>query len=93
MFKTNEYFEGKVKSIAFTSEKGPATIGVMAKGEYEFGTSTKEYMTVVSGKLTVKLPDSSEWKDYNPNDTFIVEAGKKFNLKVDIETSYLCIYE
>ena len=64
MFKTNEYFDGKVKSIAYTSEKGPATIGVMAAGDYEFGTSTKEYMTVISGKLNVKLPGSDQWKDY-----------------------------
>jgi uncharacterized protein YaiE (UPF0345 family) len=42
MFKVNDYFDGKVKSLAFESEEGPATIGVMAAGEYEFGTSTKE---------------------------------------------------
>ena len=44
MFKINKYFDGKVKSIAFTTSEGPATIGVMAKGEYDFGTSTKEIM-------------------------------------------------
>ncbi|WP_319370788.1 pyrimidine/purine nucleoside phosphorylase [uncultured Ilyobacter sp.] len=93
MFKTNEYFDGKVKSVAFKSEKGPATIGVMAAGEYEFGTSTKEYMTVTSGKLTVKLPGSQEWKEYTSNETFIVEAGQKFGVKVNVESSYLCIYE
>jgi uncharacterized protein YaiE (UPF0345 family) len=42
MFKTNEYFEGNVKSLSFQGADGPATIGVMAKGEYEFGTSTIE---------------------------------------------------
>lgn len=41
MFKINEYFDGKVKSIAFETTECPATIGVMAKGEYEFGTSSK----------------------------------------------------
>ncbi len=56
MFKVNEYFDGKVKSLAFRTAEGPATIGVMAPGEYEFGTSTVEIMTVVSGALTVKLP-------------------------------------
>ena len=54
MFNTNEYFEGKVKSIAFKDTESAATIGVMAKGEYEFGTSKMEVMTVVSGKLIVK---------------------------------------
>ncbi|MEA3445910.1 MAG: pyrimidine/purine nucleoside phosphorylase, partial [Bacteroidota bacterium] len=64
MFKTNEYFDGKVKSIAFDDENGPATIGVMAIGEYEFGTSTKEYMTVTSGKMMVQLPGTDEWKTF-----------------------------
>lgn len=62
MFKVNEYFDGTVKSIAFGTAEGPATIGVMAPGEYEFGTAQREIMHVVSGALTVKLPDSSDWK-------------------------------
>ena len=61
MFKVNEYFEGKVKSIAFATATGPATIGVMAVGDYEFGTAKKEIMTVTSGRLTVKLPGDTEW--------------------------------
>lgn len=92
MFKVNEYFEGKVKSLGFTTAEGPATIGVMAPGEYEFGTSSKEYMTVTSGKLTVKLPGSDEWKDFGANETFIVEANQKFQLKVAEDTAYLCLY-
>ncbi len=44
MFKVNEYFGGAVKSIAFQTETLPATLGVMAKGDYEFGTSQKEYI-------------------------------------------------
>lgn len=93
MFKTNEYFEGRVKSISFTTVEGPSTIGVMAVGEYEFGTSTVEYMTVTSGKMLVKLPESSEWKEYNVNETFIVEPNKKFHVKVLQETAYVCLYK
>lgn len=93
MFKTNEYFDGKVKSIAFNTDEGPATVGVMAKGEYEFGTSKLEIMTVISGKLTVRLPDSKDWKEFRKNDSFTVPAGKKFNLKVESDTSYLCLYK
>jgi hypothetical protein len=93
MFKTNTYYEGKVVSIAFSTAEGPATAGVMAPGEYEFGTSKLEIMTVTSGKLIVKLPDSNEWKIYGKNDTFTVEAGKKFQLKVESDTSYLCLYK
>ncbi len=93
MFDVNEYFDGKVKSIAFNGEKLPATLGVMAAGEYEFGTSQKETMTVVSGALTVKLPDSEEFKTYGSGESFIVEANKKFQLKVAADTAYLCTYE
>ena len=60
MFDTNEYFDGKVKSIAYETPEGPATIGVMAPGDYEFGTSKKEFMTVVSGKLVVQLPSEDD---------------------------------
>lgn len=92
MFKTNEYFEGKVKSISFTTAEGPATIGVMAVGEYEFGTSSKEIMTVTSGMLIIKLPGTDEWKEFKQNETFVVEANNKFGVKVKEETSYLCLY-
>ena len=39
MFKVNEYFDAKVASIAFQADTKPATVGVMAPGDYEFGTS------------------------------------------------------
>ncbi|MCF8373602.1 MAG: pyrimidine/purine nucleoside phosphorylase [Bacteroidales bacterium] len=92
MFKTNEYFDGKVKSIAFEDANGPATVGVMAKGEYEFGTSTIEYVTVMSGKMTVLLPGSDEWETFDQFETFIVEKDQKFKLKLDDQASYLCLY-
>ena len=93
MFKTNEYFEGKVMSIAFQSEQGQATIGAMKAGEYEFGTSTVEYMTVTSGKMNVLLPEETEWKEYKEYETFIVDKDKKFKVKMNGDTSYKCIYK
>jgi purine/pyrimidine-nucleoside phosphorylase len=93
MFKTNEYFDGKVKSVAFTTADGPATIGVMAPGEYEFGTSTVEYMTVVSGKLTLLLPGETEWKTFKPFETFLVPKDAKFRLDIREESAYLCLYK
>lgn len=57
MFKVNEYFDGTVKSIAFDMTAGPATIGVMAAGEYEFGTSQLEIMHVVAGAWLI-APDT-----------------------------------
>jgi len=47
MLKVNEYFEGKVKSIGFSSASvGAASVGVMAEGEYTFGTAQPEEMMV-----------------------------------------------
>jgi uncharacterized protein YaiE (UPF0345 family) len=92
MFKVNEYFDGKVKSLAFRTADGPATIGVMAAGDYEFGTSTVEIMSVVSGTLTVKLPGSDVWQDYGAGMSFTVEAGKKFQIKVAADAAYVCLY-
>jgi len=92
MSKVNEYFDGKVKSLAFQTADGPATTGVMTPGEYEFTTSTVEIMTVISGKLTVKLPGSEKWKDYTAGKSVQVEANQKFQLKVAVDTAYLCLY-
>lgn len=93
MFKTNEYFEGKVKSIAFTTKKGPATIGVMAAGEYEFGTSTVEHMTVTSGEMEVQLPGQTDWNTYKPFETFVVDKEVKFKVRLKGDTSYRCLYK
>jgi len=93
MFKTNEYFDSKVMSIAFETIEGPSTIGVMAEGEYEFGTSTIEHMTVTSGVMTVQLPGEETWKDYKAFETFIVEKDKTFKIKVAGDTSYRCLYK
>jgi uncharacterized protein YaiE (UPF0345 family) len=93
MYKTNEYFNGKVKSIAFKTEEGDATIGVMAKGEYEFGTSTIEFMTVTSGTMQVILPNETEWTTYKEYETFRVEKDVKFKVKLEGDTSYKCLYK
>jgi uncharacterized protein YaiE (UPF0345 family) len=88
----NEYFDGNVKSIGFQTETLRATVGVMAPGEYEFGTSQNETMTVVSGALTVKLPGSDEWLRFDAGSSFEVDADQKFELRVAVDTAYLCTY-
>lgn len=75
MLQSNEYFSGKVKSIGFTSSStGRASVGVMAEGEYTFGTAEAEEMTVVSGALNVLLPGETEWKVYAAGQVFNVPA-------------------
>lgn len=93
MLKVNHYFDGNVASIGFQGEKLPATVGVMKVGEYEFGTSQFETMTVISGEIQALLPNQSDWKTYKANDTFTVAANQKFQVKIPVETAYLCTYE
>ncbi len=93
MLRNNEYFGGKVKSIGFENQDGVATVGVMEAGEYEFGTSTDEYMTVTSGSMKVLLPGEEEWKTFNKGEEFFIGKDKKFKLELKAPAAYLCIYK
>jgi uncharacterized protein YaiE (UPF0345 family) len=92
MLKVNEYFDGNVKSISFKGDQLPASVGVMAPGNYEFGTSQREVMTVISGALTVRLPGNGDWQTYRTGSHFEVAANQKFQLQVATDTAYLCTY-
>ena len=76
MLQSNEYFEGKVKSIGFTSSStGRASVGVMVEGE-----------------MNVLLPGEIEWKVYTAGEVFNVPGNSEFNLQIVEPTSYLCRY-
>lgn len=93
MLNVSEYFDGKVKSIGFENVTiGRASVGVMAEGEYTFGTGQPEEMTVVSGALKVLLPGETEWKWYEAGSVFNVPGQSEFHLQVAEPTSYLCRY-
>ncbi len=102
MFETNEYFDGKVKSIAFLStastastagtKTNPATVGVMAIGDYVFNTADKEKMTVVSGAMTIKFAGEDKTKTFSAGESFDVGADSSFDVSIKEETAYLCVY-
>ncbi len=92
MLTVNEYFNGKVKSIGFKTDTLPATIGVMAPGDYEFSTSEREVMTVVSGALTIKLPGQDKWQTFDTGGSFEVAAQQSFQVQVAVESAYFCLY-
>lgn len=92
MLQVNEYFSGNVKSIGFDLNGQRATVGVMAVGDYEFGTAAPELMVVVRGALTVLLPGQTEWQTFTAGQQFNVPGNSKFQLKVAVETAYLCEY-
>lgn len=93
MLTVHEYFDGKVKSIAFETASLPATVGVMEPGEYQFSTTQKETIIIVSGALTAQFPDDDEWHTFATGERFVVEAGQKFQVKAENDTAYLCTYE
>ena len=93
MITTNEYFEGNVKSLGYSSTLGKSTVGVMEPGTYEFGTTTHETMHVIEGEMTVKLPESSEWITFKSGESYEINANKKFLVKVSMQTAYLCQYK
>ncbi len=90
--QVNEYFDGNVKSIGFENSEGRATAGVMAVGDYEFGTSENELMKIVSGSLQAKLPGSDQFETFAGGSEFKVAANEKFQVKIQEPTAYLCFY-
>ena len=92
MIEMNEYFDGKVKSLKVNSGTLPATVGVMAAGEYTFGTAEKEIMTVIQGELTVTLPGESAERTFRNGQVFEVPANSSFDVKATKDTAYLCQY-
>ena len=93
MIEVNEYFDGAVKSFVVNSGSGKKTVGVMNPGEYEFNTSTKETMTIVSGSMEVYFPEDDAWDEFDAGASFDVPANSKFKVKVSEDTAYLCEYE
>lgn len=92
MFKVNEYYDGKVKSLAYETKEGPATIGVVAEGEYEFGTTTDEFMTVTDGELTIQQAGETDWKTYKAFEEFMVPKNSSFKVIVKGVATYRCLY-
>ncbi len=93
MINVNEYFNGTVKSLGYTSAEGKSTVGVIEPGEYEFGTSTHETMIVIEGELLALLPGQSEWKSFKNSESFEVEADSSFKVRATSQTAYLCKYK
>ncbi|MFZ4892980.1 pyrimidine/purine nucleoside phosphorylase [Plantibacter sp. Mn2098] len=95
MLTSNDYFDGAVKSIGFpidSPDAATASVGVMAPGEYTFGTGKAEEMTVVTGVLTVLLPATTEWQRFGAGTRFHVPGESSFQLRVEEPTAYLCRY-
>jgi hypothetical protein len=90
MLKHNVYFDGAVQSVGFERNGRRQTVGVIAPGSFHFGTEAAERMTVVSGKLMVKIDGESTTIVYPAGTSFEVPAKSGFDVQADSPTAYLC---
>jgi hypothetical protein len=90
MLKHNTYFDGAVQSVGYERNGQRATVGVIAPGEFHFGTGAAERMTVVSGLLRAKLP-GGDWQQYPAGTVFEIAANSGFDVQaVGGPAAYLC---
>lgn len=78
--------------MAYVSAEGKSTIGIIEKGEYQFGTSQHETMTIIEGSLNTLLPGESNWKLVKAGESFEIDADRSFKVQADAQVSYLCKY-
>jgi purine/pyrimidine-nucleoside phosphorylase len=91
--EANVYFDGKVTSRSVLFPDGSKkTLGVMLPGEYEFSTSDKELMEILSGDLEALLPGESKWRTIGSGQAFEVAANSKFKLRVRKLSDYCCSF-
>jgi uncharacterized protein YaiE (UPF0345 family) len=90
MLKHNTYFDGNIQSIGFERNGMAATVGVIAPGEYHFGTNAPERMTVVSGELEARVPGQAAWRTYPAGTSFEVGGKSSFDVRVAAPSAYLC---
>jgi uncharacterized protein YaiE (UPF0345 family) len=88
MLTHNTYFDGQVQSVGYERNGRRMTVGVIAPGEYHFGTDAPERMTVVSGELEVK--HDAGWRIYPAGTSFEVAAKSGFDVRARQPAAYLC---
>jgi uncharacterized protein YaiE (UPF0345 family) len=86
----NTYFDGKVQSIGFERNGRRATAGVIAPGEFHFGTAAPERMTIVSGELAVKADGAAAWTNYPAGTAFEIAGKSGFDVRAAQPVAYLC---
>jgi uncharacterized protein YaiE (UPF0345 family) len=90
MLSHNSYFEGAVQSVGFERNGRKATVGVIAPGEFRFGTGAPERMTIVSGALHARVEGTEAWSLYPAGTSFEVPGNGAFFVKAEGPCAYLC---
>ena len=86
----NSYFDGQVQSIGFERNGRRTTVGVIAPGEYHFGTDAPERMTITSGNLEVRLAADTAFILYPTGTSFEVSAKSGFDVRASAPAAYVC---
>src|SRR3569623_160445 len=90
VLKHNSYFDGQVQSIGYTRHGRAATVGVIAPGQFHYGTNGPERMTVLSGELGVKRDGATERLNYPAGTAFEVAGKSGFAVRASAPSAYLC---
>lgn len=90
MLTHNSYFDGQVQSIGYERHGRKATVGVIAPGEYHFGTNAAERMSVLSGELKIRVDGSADFLCYPAGTSFEVPSHSGFDVRVATPSAYLC---
>ena len=89
----NIYFEGKVISRnIFFKDGSKKTMGVMLVGEYEFSTTSREVLEIISGQLNFKIYGTNDWQLIKKGMSFTVPKNSLFQVKVVELVNYTCSY-
>jgi uncharacterized protein YaiE (UPF0345 family) len=88
--KHNSYFEGQVQSIGYERHGRRATVGVIAPGEYHFGTDAPERMTVLSGEIAARPDGATAYVPYPAGTAFEIRGRSGFDVRVTEPSAYLC---
>ena len=92
MYEIRKYHGDKVMSLTYEGDKESFSVGILAPGEYGFGSIKEEIFTVTSGMISVNVEGTDGWQEYKTGETFAVPAHRNFSLKVDEVSSYICYY-
>lgn len=91
--EANVYFDGKVTSRKVTFADGSyKTLGIMMPGDYTFGTEKAELMEIMTGELSYRLKDTTEWHQVKGGESFNVPANSSFDIKITELVDYCCTY-
>ena len=89
--KANIYFDGKCVSHTLLCADGSRkSVGVIFPSSLTFNTGAPETMEIVGGRCRVRLPGSTEWRNFAAGERFDVAANAAFDIETSETVDYIC---